>query len=327
MHLIFIVKKTMSRLKMILADFLKKCHYYSCYYGFWTLVWWIGNYCSMLFSWKKKADKKKQAWLWSYFEKNYADIIHRYCDSETSESTLNKISDYRIWVFWAQGKDNMPALVRACYENLLQRAQGAEVVLLTSENLEQYLDLPIFVFTSLKNGMIGYTHLSDIIRHSLLAKYGGLWIDATVWVTSDIPVSRLRSLPFFSAKDCNRQSYWVSYLLGGGNLNVSLFCFVRDMMIAFCEREKCWPDYLVQDCLIGYAFEHFPSVREAMLSCSDSNPRRSDLWIRMNKSYDADEYKMIAKDNWMFKLSYKSHLVPMINGELTYYGAMINGKL
>ena len=323
-QLVFLFNKAIQRLNMVLTDFLKKCHCYSWCYGFWTLIWWMGNYCGRLSSWKKKAELKKKNWLWSYFEKNYADIIQRYCDSET---TLNKVSNYRIWVFWAQGKDNMPALVRTCYENLLQRAQGAEVVLLTSENLEQYLDLPIFVFTSLKNGMIGYTHLSDIIRHSLLAKYGGLWIDATVWVTSDIPVSRLRSLPFFSAKDCNRQSYWVSYLLGGGNLNMPLFRFVRDMMVAFCEREKCWPDYLAQDCLIGYAFEHFHSVRDMMMSCPDNNPRRSDLWIRMNKVFNSEEYKMISEDNWMFKLSYKSRLVTSVNGRMTYYGTIINGIL
>lgn len=99
------------------------------------------------------------------------------------------------------------------------------------------------------------------------------------------------------------------------------------MMVAVCEREKCWPDYLFQDYLIGYAFDYFPTVRETMMSCPDNNPRRSDLWIRMNKRYDAEEYKMIAKNNWMFKLSYKSHLVPMVNGELSYYGAMINGIL
>lgn len=309
---------------MVFSDFGKKCYYYSCYYGFWSLVWWIGNYCSKLSSWKKKAEQKKREWLWIYFEKNYADVIQLYKDSSLQQS---KTSEFRIWVYWAQGKDNMPELVHACYANLVRCSQNVKVVLLTTANLDQYLDLPISVRNSLEKGMIGYTHLSDIIRHSLLAKYGGLWIDATVWVTSDIPVSRLRSLPFFSAKDCNRQSYWVSYLLGGGNLNMPLFRFVRDMMVAFCEREKCWPDYLVQDCLIGYAFEHFHSVRDMMMSCPDNNPRRSDLWIRMNKSYDADEYKMIAKDNWMFKLSYKSHLVPMVNGKLTYYGAMINGKL
>ena len=37
--------------------------------------------------------------------------------------------------------------------------------------------------------------------------------------------------------------------------------------------------------------------------------------------------KMLAKDNWMFKLSYKSHLKVSINGCMTYYGTMISGNL
>lgn len=325
MHrLFFLLKKVLQRSVMVLTDSLTKCHYYSYSNGFWTLVWWIGNYCSKLSSWKKKAELKKREWLWIYFEKNYADIIRQYKDIPIQQS---KPEEFRIWVYWAQGKDNMPELVRACYDNLLRRAKDVNVVLLTAENLGLYLDLPMSVRNSIEKGMIGYTHLSDIIRHSLLAKYGGLWIDATVWITTEVPVPKLKELPFFSAKAADFHSYWVSYLLGGGNLNSSLFCFVRDMMVAFCEREKCWPDYLFQDYLIGYAFNHFPAVRKTMLSCPDNNPRRSDLWIRMNKVFDKEEYNSIIQDNWMFKLSYKSHLVPMVKGEFTYYGAMINGKL
>lgn len=213
-RVIFLVRKAIQRTTMALFDSLKKCHYYSFYFGFWSLMWWVGNYCGKLSSWKKNAELKKKEWLWNYLEKEYTDIIQPYKSDSTDVQT--KVRDFHIWVFWAQGSDNMPALVRACYENLLQRAQDAKVILLTTGNLEQYLSLPRSVLNSLNNGMIGYTHLSDIIRHSLLAKYGGLWIDATVWVTTNVPVSQLRSLPFYSAKDSTRQSHWVSYLLGGG---------------------------------------------------------------------------------------------------------------
>ena len=322
---IFLAQKAILRGKMVLDDFFKKCYFYSFYFGFWSLVWWVGNYYGKLSSWKKTAEHKKKGWIWNYLELYYINIIQHY--KSYPEKSLPEESDYRIWVFWAQGIDNMPALVRACYDNLLKRVQGEKVVLLTNENLGQYISLPISVRNCFEKGIIGYIHLSDIIRHSLLAKYGGLWIDATVWVTTNVPVSQLRSLPFYSAKDCTRQSHWASYLLGGCNVNASLFCFVRDMMIAVCEREKYWPDYLFMDYLIDYAFNHFPSVRETMMSCPDNNLRRSDLWTRMNKVFDEEEYMRIIKDNWMFKLSYKSHLVPMVNGELTYYGAMINGKL
>lgn len=138
---IFLAQKAILRLKMVLADFLKKCHFYSFYYGFWSLVWWVGNYCGKLSSWKKKAEFRKKGWLWNYLEKYYIDIIQHYrSDCVKSQP---EVSDYRIWVFWAQGIDNMPTLIRACYDNLLERTQGVKVVLLTNENLEQYLNLPI----------------------------------------------------------------------------------------------------------------------------------------------------------------------------------------
>lgn len=323
--LFFILKKAIKRSIMILSDFWGKCHYYSCYYGFWSLVWWLGNYCSKLFSWKKKADIKKKDWLSRYIERNYTDIIQHYKDDTVRNQTA--VRSYRIWVFWAQGEEYMPDLVKCCYKNLLRQTQDSEVILLTTANLKQYLNLPDSVFNSLDKQKIGYTHLSDIIRNSLLAQYGGLWIDATVWITSDLPISTLKKLSFFSPKASKFNSFWVSYLLGTNKENSILFSFVRDMLIALCERETYWPDYLVQDFLIGYAFNNLPSVRETMISCPDNNPRRSDLWIRMNKVFDADEYKMLAKDNWMFKLSYKSHLKVSINGRMTYYGTMISGNL
>lgn len=67
----FTLNKAKQRSIMVLTDSMKKCHFYSCYYGFWTVVWWIGNYCSKLSSWKNKAELKKKNWLWNYFEKNY----------------------------------------------------------------------------------------------------------------------------------------------------------------------------------------------------------------------------------------------------------------
>ena len=47
------------------------------------------------------------------------------------------------------------------------------------------------------NGVITLTHLSDIIRMALLAKYGGFWIDSTVFVTK--PITGY-DLPFYSIR-------------------------------------------------------------------------------------------------------------------------------
>lgn len=57
--LLIMQEKAIKRLIIVFTDFLKKCHCYSYYYGLWSLVWWIGNYCK-LSTCKKNAEIRKK---------------------------------------------------------------------------------------------------------------------------------------------------------------------------------------------------------------------------------------------------------------------------
>lgn len=48
-------------------------------------------------------------------------------------------NDKNIWVFWAQGENSMPPLVKACYNSLIKNANGHKVILVNMENLSKYL--------------------------------------------------------------------------------------------------------------------------------------------------------------------------------------------
>ncbi len=92
-----------------------------------------------------------------------------------------------IWLCWLQGIDNAPKLVQNCYDSVKYHCKDWNIVVIDNTNLFDYVDLPDYIVEKWEKGIISNTHLSDIIRINLLARYGGLWLDATVYLTSPIP--------------------------------------------------------------------------------------------------------------------------------------------
>lgn len=94
-------------------------------------------------------------------------------------------SDRIIWQYWAQGYDDVPAVVRECLNSVERFATGFTLVRLTDENLSDYLDLPEFV--QAKRSTYSRAHFADLLRLMLLKAYGGIWMDATILLSGPIP--------------------------------------------------------------------------------------------------------------------------------------------
>ncbi|MCL2246255.1 MAG: capsular polysaccharide synthesis protein [Lentimicrobiaceae bacterium] len=92
----------------------------------------------------------------------------------------------KIWTLWLQGFDNAPEVVQKCIM-VLQKQYGDDVIVLTNENITHFLDIPDFIVEKNKEGIITNTHYSDIIRFFLIEKYGGLWLDSTIFLLGNIP--------------------------------------------------------------------------------------------------------------------------------------------
>ena len=106
-----------------------------------------------------------------------------------------------IWVFWYQGIQEAPDIVKSCYKSILTTFKNKKVILITKKNLNEYIDVPNFILDRLKSNEMSITHFSDIIRASLLVTYGGLWIDATVYCTGKEDYDYFSKLDFFVYRD------------------------------------------------------------------------------------------------------------------------------
>ena len=90
-----------------------------------------------------------------------------------------------IWSYW--NTNNKPDIVQAAINSWYENANGWNIIILSDTTLHKYLnksELPSNFETIEQTKGIQFK--SDLIRLLLLYKYGGLWIDASVFLTKDI---------------------------------------------------------------------------------------------------------------------------------------------
>ena len=146
----------------------------------------------------KCKKKKKYTKALEYFSK-YSYILDNIKIAETSDKFTDK-----IWQLWLQGEENMPAIVKKC-TNTVKIYHKNNVILLTKENLKEYIQFPDYIEEKYKKGIITHANYSDLIRLTLLAKYGGCWVDSTIYLTDFIPEDILKS-DFFAFKSLDSEN-------------------------------------------------------------------------------------------------------------------------
>ncbi len=324
-------KEILNKLRM---EFGRLRQSYGVGYALNNLLWWANFYfpTPWRFRLSKGALMRKTRFLSGLIERDYADIIGKYLKSPGKIQSSGKRN---IWVFWGQGEEKMPELVRACYRQLKHNHEN--VVLVTNENVLQYLDLAPELLKRARDGRLSWAHLSDIIRTKLLYRHGGLWLDATVWATDGIPFDKLAEMPFFSANGkvvntprsvCFWTSLghnWSTWCMWGEAPGYPLYGFVSETMERMALSDKAWPDYVFQDFLIYYALHYSPSISNDMEQSGTLPCRhRNSLARLMNTPFDSGIYQSMCETDFVFKLSYRTPWrTSTPDGRHTFYGTLI----
>ncbi len=335
------MKRIMKRKCLLLRKTFREFFCLWRYYGFlpalYTLVWWLNFYIKNPFRFRlsKWALLHKTSWLDKHITRNYSEIINRY---KNYKNSYELITEPNIWVFWGQGAENMPVLIKACYNQL--KSNNKNVHLITNKNINEYIEISPLIFDKLHNGKITWAHFSDLIRMSLLSKYGGLWVDATVWVPKELPFDKLMQMSLFSpnGKATNSKSdmcFWTSlglnwsgWCLWANHRHALLYGFVREMLAKTIETEKMTLDYVLIDYFITYAVHNLPNVRNEIEKFQNvAGENRGALALLMNSPYDPQKYEELCKNDFVFKLSFRSDWhAKTTDGEPTFYGKLIVGN-
>lgn len=129
-----------------------------------------------------------------------------------------------IWQYWAQGYSEIPEVVRMCFESVDKNRGDYLVIRLSDSNLGEYIDLPEYVIKN--RGRMTTAHFSDILRLYLLSAYGGIWLDATVFMTGSVPDYLFDKDYFVYQRDPDERnkSYWE-------NVYAYYFCWHKDFRV------------------------------------------------------------------------------------------------
>ncbi len=206
----------------------------------------------------------KNKLLLGYLKKNYKSILKKYSSLSEVEQPDTIKNMEPIWVFWWQGREKMPEIIRLCQMSKEKAAGTHPVILLSSENVKDYVDFPDYIWNQFDLGKIRIQHLSDMIRVHLLYKYGGLWLDASIFCSKELPefifntpIYSLKGKPDFRYISNNR---WTTFVIAGQKENI-LCKFLNEFFEEYCKKGKPFIDYFMFDCAIALAYENIAAVR------------------------------------------------------------------
>ena len=83
-----------------------------------------------------------------------------------------------IWIYWHQGWDNAPDIIKICKKSWIKKNPEWDVRALDFKSINHFVDINLEK-NILKSLCIA--HQSDLIRLGLLEKYGGVWVDASLF--------------------------------------------------------------------------------------------------------------------------------------------------
>ena len=233
-----------------------------------------------------------------------------------------------VWFCWLTGESSMPELVRLCHTRLQRMLpEGrAKLTLLTLDNYRQYISLPDWVERKYADGIISPAHFSDVLRFSLLSRYGGMWLDATVYASAPIPEDYL-SAPYYTQKVRDKSLWpkepshaqWCGFIWSGCAGN-PLFSYLRDGLCAYWKKHDTVVDYIFFDYIILAAYHGVPAIRQMIDAQEPNNEEIWALWKLLPQPFDRVAYEALCRKNIFHKLTYKGALIRQTeDGRETYY--------
>ena len=236
---------------------------------------------------------------------------------------LKKIDGHKIiWQYWAQGFEstNMPDLVKVCLRSVELHSEGYKLFRISDKNINEYIEIPDW----LRNRMtiMSKAHFSDLLRCVVLSLYGGLWLDAAVFLSGDIPQYIYEDDFFLYRRDDREKNkvFWentfayyfgyspdfsvksligIMYSLKDGRV-VSDFA---EMLLTFWKNYDNSPDYFFFQILIEEYFKQHPELLPRIIN--DTIPHLLRQYINETPApgYSVPD---ILKETTVHSLNYKS---------------------
>lgn len=223
-------------------------------------------------------------------------------------------------------------VLKVCVDSIKRNAGNHRVIILTDDNYKQYVDIPKWVEEKKNKGIISRTHYSDILRLSLLAQHGGMWIDSTFFCTG-IGLQEYFKASLWSIK---RPDYFHASIAAGYFANYSFACdqehrwifkVILDFLLEYWKENDIMTDYLFLDYLIVLVQKYDSQIAEEFKNIKSNNPECDELYKIMGEKFNENKWNELKKNTCLFKLSWKYQYPKEKDGIPTFYGMLVDNKL
>lgn len=268
-----------------------------------------------------------------YVDTYLKDLLKDYENQTVGD--IESVTDKKIpvWCCWWQGVESMPELVKMCHTRLKQviPAEKAELHVITLDNYKSYVDIPEHILNKFDKGIITMTTMSDVLRFHLLERYGGYWLDSTVFFTGDIP-GKYFSGEFYCQKMTESEqakreackSNWCGFSMAGPKGNIA-FRYMKDAFAKWWKDYDTIIDYVLIDYLLMAGYKFVPGIADTINQVSNNNEDIFEMYQVLNQPYSTELYDKLTERNVMHKLTYKMDLKKVTeDGQLTLYGYLLN---
>ena len=269
------------------------------------------------FHYIKDYEIKKVLWQKKAINKIKKYLIYKNENPKGFKFSQEKY-DNPIWVYWDKGIENAPAIIKKCYESLI-KYHGDKVILLTENNLKNYIKMPDYIEEKRLNGSIPIAGYTDLMRFALLENYGGTWIDSTIYLTDKIP-EEILNCEFFSFQNTlgllDNPVLFPAWFLHAEKHSKKI-TEIRNVAFAYWVKEKHVIEYLLPNLIITSLMDKNTYSRMPYM-----NSDYSEYLIRiLGDTYSKEKMDWVKKLTSIHKLTYK--LDESINKENTFFKKII----
>lgn len=259
--------------------------------------------------WKSREERRKQRYAATFasamrYLRRYAGPVSEIVPEPVTSSTEPE----RAFTIWFQGEEKAPELVKACFRSM-RRHLKQDLVVLDENTLFDWITLPDHIVKKWREGKIAHTQFSDICRIELLYQHGGLWFDATDYVTAPVPQWIMDEDVFlFMAGEKIRGSYaFIQSCFMRARKGNPVFGVWREANSIYWKEEDSKINYFVHHLLLRLCIDVNKTAATAFASMPrvDQDPTHTLWGEHCADPYDAEMYRRLTEDSFFQKCNYK----------------------
>ena len=263
----------------------------------------------------------------AFLKHQYSSLLSELDSDMKIYSPSSDMTEPTVWIFWWQGEASMPPLVKACYQQAKRLFQDKDVILLDQNNWNNYVEIPDIILEKVKAGIITLTHFSDILRMALLCQRGGLWMDATLFISRTIPDNILKQ-PLFTIKSEKELAYvsqcrWTSFCFGSMKGH-PLAKFMQNLFFEHWQKFDQFIDYFFIDYGIRMAYDECKPIRDSIDRYAMQQDSLYSLVNTLSSIYTPERWGKIMQSGLFFKLNRRKEVQEQVDGKETIFGHMMH---